>query len=266
MDNTNELSTPVGDPQIVSTPVDPPANETPDQKYQRLYGTPTPQAQDPNAAVLGTLQALRDEISSLKAQIPASVASPAPSTPVATKLEWVKKIQEGDFDGAQQSLQNSVEIAIQPRIEAARQQAYQDALSASQVNLEMDRFLQATRQANPDILPFEKYLHGPVSERLQLAQSAGRVKSTADFLREYKSAVADEVTNIRNLSLTIRGEGKNEALSRTTDVLRSTALNPQQVQSNQTPQGATPQNQQGESNDDYFSRRRADEARRRGLS
>lgn len=263
MDNTNELSTPVTDPVAQ---VDPPANETADQKYQRLYGTPAPVAVDPNAQIAANLQALQNEIASLKAQIPQAVQTPTPQTPAASKLEWVEKIRSGDFEGAQESLKTSLQVALQPQIEQARQQAYQDAISASQVNLEMDRFLQQTRSANPDILPFEKYLHGPVSERLQLAQSAGRVRSTADFLREYKAAVADEVTNIRNLSLTIRGAGKDEALSRTTDVLRSTALNPQQVQSNQTPQSGTPQNQQGESTDDYFTRRRADESRRRGLN
>lgn len=266
MDNTNELSTPVPDPQVVTPQViNPPANETADQKYTRLYGTPSATPADSNAQMNESLRALQTEIASLKSQIP-QVSAPTPQTPVASKLEWVKKIQEGDFEGAEASLQQSVRASLQPQIEEARQKAYQDAISASQVNLEMDRYLQGIRAANPDILPFEKYLQGPVSERLQLAQNAGRVRSTADFLREYKSAVSDEVANLRNLSLTIRGEGKSEALSRTTDVLRSTALNPQQVQSNQVPQGTSQQNQQGESTDDYFTRRRADEAHRRGLS
>lgn len=261
--DTNELSTPVTDVQVAQVVNDPPANETPEQKYTRLYGTPqtvTPPASDP--AVLSAVQALQSEIQNLRSQIP----QPPQVQQTGTDLEWVEKIRSGDFKGAEASLKQSVQASIQPQIEAARQQAYQDAISASQVNLEMDRYLSQIRQENPDVLPFERYLQGPVSERMQLAQSAGRVKSTSDFLREYKSAVADEVTKIRNISQQFRAAGKSEAISRTTDVLRSTALNPQQVQSNQQTQNGTEQNQQGESNEDYFARRRASESARRGLS
>lgn len=252
---------------VVETPavVDPPANETPNQKYERLYGR-APEAQaTPVVAqlppeVMTTLQTLTQEVQNLKAQKPqAQQVEPS-------KLAWVEKIRQGDFDGAQQSLLDGVVQSIQPKLQEVRQQAYTDALNAAQVNSEVALYLQDIRAKNPDILPFEKYLNGPVTERIQLAQQARRINSPSDFLREYKAAVADEVVNLRNLSLQFRAAGKDEALTRTSDVSRSTTLNPQQVQSTQQMQSADTQNTQGESTDDYFTRRAAESARRRGLS
>lgn len=263
-DETIVVPTNTETPQIPVV-VDPPANETAEQKYQRLYsGTPAAPA-DQNTQVISAVQALQNEIAALKAQIPQGTPAPTRSASAETQIEWIEKIRNGDFAGATTSLKQSIQAELQPTIELAKQQAYQEAIAASQVHMEMDRYLNQVRSSNPDILPFEKYLTGPVNERMQIAQQAGRVRSTTDFIREYKAAVDGEVNNLRNLSQQLRGAGKDEALSRTTDVLRSTPLNPQQVQSNQN-QAAAQLNLQGESTDDYFSRRKADEARRRGLS
>jgi hypothetical protein len=245
---------------------EPPANETPEQKYQRLYAPQATQLVDTSTALASTVQSLQQEIAQLRSELPRGVQTPPQTASTQSKLEWVEKIRQGDFEGAQQSMKTSIAAELQPMIEEARQRAYNDAISASQVNLEMDRYLNKVRSENPDILPFEKYLHGPVNERMQLAQSAGRVRSTSDFLREYKLAVTDEVGNLRNLGLQFRAAGKDEALIRTNDVLRSSTLSPQQVQSTQSTQTSQTQNEQGESTDDYFTRRKADEARRRGLS
>lgn len=254
----------IGDPNepiVINTPaqIDPPANETPEQKYQRLYA-PKVATTDVNQ----TLQALQAEIASLKATISNPRTPTSETTAAASKLEWVKKIQEGDFDGAQQSMAQYVQQSIQPQLEAAKKEAYQSALSASQVNVEVDRYLNQVRSSNPDILPFERYLQGPVQERIALAQQAGRVNNPSDFLREYKAAVDSEVTNLRTLGLQFRAAGKDEALTRTSDVLRSTAMTPQQVQSTQSAQTDPAVNPPGESTDDYFARRRAAEDRVHG--
>lgn len=258
-------STQVGDP-LINQPVEPivqepQVNESPEQRYQRLYGQPPPQTSTLPPEVLSTLQAMTAEIASLKQgmQVPVSAVTPS-------KLEWVEKIRSGDFEGAQASLAQSVQASLAPRLEEVRQQAYNDALSASQVTNEVNLYLQQIRSANPDIIQFERYLNGPVTERIQLAQQAGRIKAPTDFLREYKAAVDDEVKNLRNLGLQFRAAGKDDALTRQVDVRSSTPITPQQVQSNQQAQTASQNNPQGESSDDYFTRRRADEARRRGLA
>ena len=260
-------TTAVASPNMESIP-----GESASQRYERLYGpqsqastTQTVQPNQDSSAIASTLQSLQQEIASLKTTLADRQSTPAQTQAAVSKLEWVKKIQEGDFEGAQNSMKQAIALDLQPQLDEVRQRAYNEAMSATQVNMEVDRYLQQVRSANPDILPFERYLQGPVTERVQLAQAAGRIKNPADLIREYKTAVDGEVANLRNLGLQFRAAGKDEALTRTSDVLRSTALNPQQVQSTQVTQDAS-QSNQGESTDDYFARRRTDEARRRGLA
>jgi len=254
-------------PPVSETPappppvVDPPLNETADQKYNRLYGKPTDSPTVP-VEVASTLAEIQNQLAALRA--------PAPQTPPATPgtFEWVEKIRSADYAGAQAALATVIQESLRPELERVKQEAtqkaYTDALATSQVVSQVEQYLQTVRSSNPDIIPFERYLQGPVQERLELAKQAGRIPNPAAFLREYRAAVDAEVTNFRNLGLQLRAAGKDEATTRTSDVLHSTPLTPQQVQSNQSPQGATPATT-GESNDDYFARRRMDEARRRGL-
>lgn len=257
------------DPQGVTPPTtEIPLNETPEQKYQRLY-TPQTQTQTVVATLppemTSTLEALRSELAEMKSRLNPPLQ---PVTRSEQPRGWVEKIREGKFDEAEASLAEATMTAMQPRIaaqiEAARQSAYNDALSASQVNVEVDRYMTQVRAANPDILPFERYLQGPVLERMTLAQQTGRVKTPTDFLREYKSAVEAEVGNLRNLGQQFRAAGKDEALTRTADVNRSLSLNPQQTQSTQSSQTSQQANPQGEDNNDYFARRRASEDRLHG--
>lgn len=256
--------------QLVTTQQTDLGGETPDQKYQRLYGvqvvaTSTATSGQTQPDITGTLQALQAEIASLKTSLATSTTQQTTTKPVAvSKLAWVEKIREGDFDGAQASLREALAADLQPQLDAAKAEAYTQAHTAAQVSVEVDRYLQSVRSANPDILPFERYLQGPVTERIQLAQQAGRIKGSQDFIREYKAAVDSEVANLRTLGLQFRAAGKDEALTRQSDVLRSTALNPQAVQSTQQGQTDSQSNQQGESTDDYFARRRASENRVHG--
>lgn len=265
MDNINEQVITDTNTQT-ATPIvqDVPINESAEQKYQRLYGGQQAQTVQPTTADLqATLLNLQSELSALRQSQTVVATNTQTATP--SGVEWVEKVRSGDFTGATEALERSISAKITPQIEAARQKAYEEATAAAQVQLEMDRFLGSVRQTNPDLIQFEKYLQGPVNERMALAQQVGRLRTPQDFLREYKAAVNDEVTNLRNMGLQFRAAGKDDAQSRIVDVNRSTPLNPQQVQSNQVSQQASPQNPQGESTEDYFARRRADESKRRGL-
>ncbi len=249
--------------QTPETPITPPVvapeppNETADQKYNRLYGKPAETPAIPSE-VTSTLQEIQSALAKLNTpQVP---ATPPPSSGV----DWVENIRKGDYAAAQAALAAHVQAALLPELKRVKQEAYTEALQASDVNSEMKSYLASVRSANPDIASFERYLQGPVQERIQLAQAAGRITTPTAFLREYRAAVDDEVVKFRNLSLQLRAAGKDEATTRTSDVQRSTPLTPQQVQSAQNPQGATP-NMNGESESDYFARRRQDEARRKGM-
>ncbi len=262
---STNLATPNDENTQTITPVVP-ANESPEQTYQRLYGTVQSTGTTATSVVATiptelteTLQALQAEIVSLKAQ-------GSPAIPAASKLEWVEKIRQGDFDGAQASLVSAVQNGMAPRLESVRQQAYQDALAATQVNQEMERHLTKMRQENPDLIQFERYLQAPVAERVQLAQKAGRIRNPQDFVREYRDAVDGEVANLRNLGLQFRAAGKDEALTRNRQVISSSPLVPQQVQSTNQASQDSQNTSEGETTDSYFARRKADESRRRGLN
>jgi len=276
--STNLTTPAAGDPNaavIATTQVAPvngggltpevPVNETPEQRYQRLYAPPSPSTPAPVTLppeFLTTLTALQQEVQALRQSAPQGSST---STPAPSNIEWVEKIRSGDFEGAQRAITQSVQAAIQPELQRVKQEAYNDATAANAVTTEINRYLQEVRQTNPDIVQFERYLNGPVTERIQLAQAARRINTPADFLREYKAAVADEVVNLRNLGLQFRAAGKDEALTRNSQVLSSTPMTPQQVSNTQVPQNNS-QIPQGESNDDYFARRAADGMRRRGLA
>lgn len=265
--------------------------ETAEQKYERMYGTNTaqPVVTDTNTAqapppvvqqvvatlppeLTQTIQSLRQELSELKSRPTEAELQRRQAEEAAAKVAWTKKIQEGDYAGAQQvivdnakaALRDELKRELQTEIQAARQGAYQDALTAGEVQREMDKFTSEMRVQNPDLVQFERYLQAPVAERMQLAQQAGRVQTPAQFLSEYKEAVKQEVTNLRNLGLQFRAAGKEEALTRSREVLTSQPLNPQRLNI-QDPGKTSQTEQQGESTEDYFARRRADEARRRGL-
>lgn len=242
-----------------NTTITPAAEETAEARYTRLYGSQGAPAAVVPPELTQTLQAIQGELQALKG----SMAQPAAavSHPDA-ELEWVDRIQKGDYKGAQESMRNNILKSLQPELDRTRQEAYSQAISASQLSAEVDRINQTTRASNPDIAPFERYLQAPVNERIQTARSAGRINNSSDFLREYRTAVDAEVTNLRNVSQQLRAAGKDDATTRISDVLHSTTLTPQQVQSTTQQTGTTPQ---GETTEDYFTRRATEAQKRRGM-
>ena len=246
--------------------------ETPDQKYERLYGQTNQEIKQIREALTSAnpseeLKALRAELASLKETVKPPQQTTVPQTPVTPK--WVQKIATGEYVDAEGELVNSLKSRLdgdyKKQLEEVRAAAYQDALNATHVNLEIDRHVQKLRLENPELAPFEKYLQAPVAQRVEEAKATGKIKSPTDFIREYTAAIDAEVESLRNLGLVLRGQGKQEAQVRNQQVIASTLLPPNPVQSLQQSQGSQQQVSE-ETIDDYFSRRRGDEARRKGMS
>lgn len=241
----------------------PPA-ESLEQKYERLYAQQQSQLTNASQELNNTVSTLKQELDTLRA---AQAAAQTPVTPTNPNGEptWVGRIREGKYVDADEEIYKSVEKRLAQRFEQVRSQAYQDALSASQVNIEMDRHLNKVRSApeNADILEFEPYLEGPISRKVEAAKASGKIKTQADFLQVYKTAVDEEVSNLRNKVLQIRGQGKQEAQVRNQQVLSSVPLQPQQVQS---AQGTPAQEQVDDSLDSYFQRRKMQEQRNHGMA
>ena len=231
--------------------------ETQEQKYKRLYEEA--QARPPVQVVVP--QELQDTITSLRTEVQELKAKPQASTGDKT---WVDYIREGDYKGAEAAMEARVAKGLEGKFNEVRQAAYNDALSANDANYQMREYVAAVKAANPDIAKMQKYLEAPVAARIETARQAGKIKSTQDLVTAYKAAVDAEVADLRNLGLQFRAAGKDEALTRSSQVISSTALTPQQVSNERITSSET--TEQGESTESYFARRRQDGSRRHGLS
>jgi hypothetical protein len=257
-----------------STQVTPPVQqETAQQQYERLYpsanGTSTTQQQQVIKAEIP--QELTQELRTLRAEIAALKATPkepeVKEDPVSD-IAWVEEIKKGNYAGAQKVIVSETLKHIKPQFDEelrqTRDRAYQQALEATQVQLEIDKHVREVRTANPDLAQFEKYLQGPVAQRVEIAKQAGKIQTPQDFVREYNQAIDAEVGEVRKLGLVLRGQAAQNATTRQMEVQQASVLSPNQVQLG-TPQAATGE-QNAESTDDYFARRRAQEYRNRGLT
>jgi hypothetical protein len=130
---------------------------------------------------------------------------------------------------------------------------------------ELDSFANKVRAENADILPMEPYIAAAANNRIQAAQAAGTIKSPADYVTVYKQAITAEIENARKLAQTLRGAGKQEAVTRQQQVMSSPTIRPNAVnlereapKTDAEPAVETPQ--------DYLAKRQAMHAKNSGLN
>ena len=249
---------------VTPTPVVEQPSETAEQKYARLYEAPvTPVVVDPTPPpneLLDTVKALQQQITSLSQ----SVNRPTPQTPqipVEPPTQWFDYLRQGEWSKAEEDLISRVRTKI---LSEAETNASSKAFEAMNVQLEVDRYLTKLRQDNPDIVPLEGYLQAPVQQRIESLKREGKITSNLDFVREYKATVEDEVKKLRNITSQYRAAGTQEARVRQAQVAQSTPLQPQQVSSLQEGSTQTPE-APNVSPENYFARRKAVEAIRKGM-
>ena len=253
----NEEQVPVAPPTSEVPPV-----ETAEQKYARLYETPPPvpaaPPPDPNAELLQTVKALQAEIGSLKE------TRRAPQTPPpieAPTTKWFDYLRAGEWEKAEEDLTSRVRAKV---IAEAETGASAKAYEAMTVQLAVDRYLTDLRSTNPDIVPLEGYLQAPVQNRIEELKRSGKIQTNADFIREYKVVVEDEVSKLRKITGQYRADGTQEARTRQAEVSAATPLQPQSVSSLQ--EGSSPSTPSPDvSLENYFARRKGVEAIRRGM-
>jgi hypothetical protein len=264
-----------GNPQTMPETVTPQGaeltpQETPEQKYARLYSQQQSPQQvqqvaqpvvDPNAALVAEIAQLKtsfaQQVEDLRSSIP---KPPTPPVVVGGDPSWVELIRQGNFQGAEQAIIERTRATLSQELKS---QAYQDALAATDIKLEIHNYTNKVRAENPDIIPLEPYLQAPINTRVEAAKASGRIRSNEDFVREYKLAVDEEVKKLRNITLQYRADGKNDAQTRQQVVIGSQPLTPQATSIRGD--GAPQTELQSESPIDYFARRKADEARRHGM-
>lgn len=254
--------------QPSATPVADPVREALVKKYEAQFGAPpagTPVepvavepvvVAEPATSVVDPLAALTAEIAALKAQL-----TPKPVEPVATPVteeDWLKLLADGKKSEGELALAR----VLGPQIQ---QQAVQQALQLMQAEREVTDFSTKVKAANPDILPMEAYVAQAAQARIEAAKASGLIKSPADYVTVYKQAVTAEIENARKLVQTLRGAGKQEAITRNAEVVSSQTVKPNAVNLERDAP-AKPGEPPVEDAAAYLAKRNALHARNSGLS
>lgn len=235
--------------------------------YSKLYQSPVPTEPEPVAAQPETpavpqfdAQALYQQqqeiINELRSQVEALKPKPVEPTPqpqVASKAameEWVNLLAAGDFDKAEEFLIEKLGPKLQQRMQP---QIVQQSVEATNAEREITQFVSSFESENSDLMPMKDYVVLGAERRLTQAQNEGKIKSTADFVREYKLAVTEEANTLRKQFQLTRAAGKQEALTTHREVLSATTLEPNSVPQQQgQPKGAV----QPSNPLDYIAQRR----------
>lgn len=241
--------------QATSTPA-PAATPAPQPTtLEQPVATPAPQATDPAiAALVAEVQALRAQV---QAQAPPPVAAPAALSPAEQK-DWLALMAEGKKEEGEKLFAQKIEREISERIQ-------NQAMERMEANRTMYEFTTKIRNENPDLVQMEDYIAYAAKNKLDAAVQAGRIKTPADYATVYKESVTAEVEKARNLANALRGVGKNEALTRSREVVSTQTLQPNAINQNrETP--VTPSEPAQETVEDYFTQRRQRSLAGRGLS
>lgn len=245
--------------------------------YSKLYAAPVavaepaveeitpaePVAQAPDLQALYTQQ--NEVINELRNQIEALKPKPVAPAPVVDQTakkvameEWVTLMSQGDYAKAEDLLLEVLGPKLQQKMQP---QIVQQSVEANNAEREINQFVATFESENSDLMHLKDYVVLGAEKRLERAQNEGKIKSPADFVREYKLAVTEETNTLRKQFQLTRAAGKEEALITRRDVLSATTMEPsglQQPQSNSKSQVvATPL--------DYIAERRAKMAGYQGM-
>ena len=269
------------EPQAIPVAVDP--NAAPPQvpagtenrqniqsKYDNLYGgtgtssaapittvvtqqTVTPQPAGPDLAKV--IEGLVAEVQALKAAQPKPEPVKAP-----TEADWLALLAAGDKEGGENAMAARIKALIGADIQS---NAVAQATERINAERQINDFVSEVRSKNADILVMEQPITYAAQAKIQAAAAAGRINSPSDYVAVYKQAVNEEIENARNLILSIRGQGKLEGQTRTSQVLASPTLQPNQVTQNR--EQAAPQGEVIEDTQGYLARRAALKAQQTGM-
>lgn len=250
-------------------------------RYQAQYGNdpaaqppvqtqplaePTP-AQPPVAAapdLAAELAAMRAELAALKQQ-PAPQVPTQPQAPVSQEPEadWLALLASGKKEDGEKALIAMLRKAIAPETQQA---AVSEAINRFDAMTQVREYTTRVKSdpQNAEALRMEPYITAAVEQRLQQAQAAGKISTPADYVTVYRQAVDAEMAAARQLILTFRGEGAQQAAVRRTEVLSQPSLQPNQVDTQR--QQAAPAEPQIETTQDYFQKRNAYAARMKGMA
>jgi hypothetical protein len=214
--------------------------------YEQYYGGQQPAAPEPPAepavaqpvepaappapVVDETVAALRAEIEQLKAAMrPAAPPAAEPVAAPATKKDWLALLSEGDKNGFEQALADTVRQSVEPEV---LQRSVSEAVQLIRAENEVSKFVDDLRRENPELRPYEEYIGFGVQAQIAKAQASGKITSIDSYLSVYKEAVKAEAEKARNLIQQARAAGKTEAQTLQKQVISASTLPPQAIDSN----------------------------------
>lgn len=240
---------------VVSTEASP--REQIVRKYEQTYGTPEPVVKQEQTVVSTETPgpSFAEQMAAFKAELLAEL-KPKPVESVTTQEEqanWLKLLADGKQAEAEIAL--SKIVAKNSNFSSIKSDAVREALEAFTVQQEVANYVSQVRSKpeNAEALRLEKYITSAVQARMAEAQAAGKLSTPADYVKVYKASVDTEVEEARKLALTLRGEGRQEGLTRTSQVLSAPNLQPNKIDA--TRQQQAPAEDVPETYQDYMASR-----------
>lgn len=185
--------------------------------------------------------------------------------PQAEKAEFMKALQEGRTADAEQILTESLVSKMTPGIQEQVQSRILNQVLTYQQATETVREFEREfydPSANGDLLPWKEIIDTQARNEMAKLVQQKKVHDVPTYIEAHKSCVAKATQDLRNKIAVLRGEGKNEALTRQKQVLAQTPITPGQV----APRGDTAVNNgQSSTPQDYIAERRRKLDTMRGL-
>lgn len=236
------------------------------QKYDSLYGAPqgtataAPVTQAQPTAQPVVQPDLTAVINALVAEVKALKASQSVEPKVKpTEADWLALLASGDKEGGEKAMADKIRQLIGNDIQ---QNAVNQATERINAERQISDFVGSIRAANADILVMEPQITLAAQQRIQNAAAQGKINTPSEYVAVYKEAVNAEIENARALILSIRGQGKLEGQTRTSEVIASSTLQPNQVTQREA---AQPQGEAVEDTQGYLARRAALKAQQQGM-
>jgi hypothetical protein len=217
--------TPATEPVVTQTTQDP---DSATSRYAQYYSddppaSPSPTGFDPTELV-GTIQSLQQEVAQLR-------QSSQKLTPEDRK-GFIDLLKEGKVQEAEDYLTNKASQASQAQLEQRIQSLQEEMSSRANFERRVSTFVEDLKRGNPDLLPFEELITTKASAKLDSALKSGRIRTQDQLFEAYQLAVQGEVEAAKRLIQTIRGAGKQEALTTRQTVLAASPGRSNSVTSN----------------------------------
>ena len=183
------------------------------------------------------------------------------SLPPEEKAEFLTLLKNGDNERAEKVLNRNLVESMTPGVLAEVQQNVMSRMMAFQYatttikEFESDFY---SPPKNQDLVPWKGTIDLQAKEMVNRMYNDGQIKDVNDYLDAHKTAIQLATKDLRNKLASLRGEGKQEAMTRQTQVLATQTIAPGQTGSR--PGDTAPNSTQPLNAQDYITARKQRQA------